>query len=131
MPGVRSQLDRHEWIKHGTCSGVGSERYFSVALKLTEAINASALPRLFAENLGNTLSAAAVARAVDAAFGAGAGRRVGLECVTDGSRRLISGLRFALDGALGDKTDLATLLSAAEPRTGGCRGGVVDPAGLQ
>ena len=36
MPGTQSQLDRHEWIKHGTCAGVDQATYFAAALALTE-----------------------------------------------------------------------------------------------
>ena len=32
MPGTRSLLDRHEWIRHGTCYGSDAETYFRLAL---------------------------------------------------------------------------------------------------
>lgn len=35
MPGTASDLDRHEWIKHGTCYGKSQQEYFSDALNLT------------------------------------------------------------------------------------------------
>ncbi len=131
MPGTRSQLDRHEWIKHGTCAGTDQQGYYATALALTEAVNTSSLPALFMANMGKSLSAARIARAFDADFGAGTGERVTLECVSDGSRRLISGIRIALEGAIADSPDLSTLTRAAPPRKGGCKSGVVDPAGFQ
>ena len=30
MPGMASGLERHEWVKHGTCSGLSQQRYFSL-----------------------------------------------------------------------------------------------------
>src|SRR5262249_37741825 len=42
MPGAQSLLERHEWIKHGTCyGGIASAAYFAKALTLLEEINAS------------------------------------------------------------------------------------------
>src|SRR5262249_19896824 len=34
MPGIRSLLERHEWIRHGTCYGGDAETYFRQALSL-------------------------------------------------------------------------------------------------
>ena len=131
MPGTQSALDRHEWIKHGTCSGGDMDAYYAASLALTDAVNASSLPALFTANLGNSLAAARIADAFDADFGAGTGARVSLECVTDGSRRLISGIRIALSGTIGTDPDLGALAAGAATRSGDCNGGVVDPAGLQ
>jgi len=131
MPGTQSGLERHEWIKHGTCSGTDQIGYYAASLALTDAVNATGLPELFTENMGNSLNIGRIANAFDTAFGAGTGKRVTLECVSDGSRRLISGIRIALEGAIGANPDLGALAAAADVPSGGCKGGVVDPAGLQ
>ncbi len=131
MPGTQSGLERHEWIKHGTCSGTDQMGYYAASLALTDAVNASGLPQLFAGSLGMSLNASRIADAFDEAFGAGTGERVTLECVSDGSRRLISGIRITLEGTITPTPDLGALARAASPRSGGCRGGVVDPVGLQ
>ncbi len=131
MPGALSGLDRHEWIKHGTCSGTDQQSYYAAALALTEAINASSVPRLFVENLGRALTADTVLKALETDLGAGLRGRVALECVTDGSRRLISGIRIALSGQIGEMPDLGALAGAAKPLSRGCKSGIVDPAGLQ
>lgn len=131
MPGTRSLLDRHEWIKHGTCANVDMETYYAASVALTDAVNASSLPTLFVANLGRSLSAVAVAKALDADFGAGTGARMSLECITDGSRRLVSGLRIGLSGAIGNEPDLGALAAGAAPRGADCKSGVIDPAGPQ
>lgn len=131
MPGTQSGLERHEWIKHGTCSGVDQIGYYAASLALTDAVNASGLPKLFADNMGSSLSADRIAATFEEAFGESTGKRVTLECVTDGSRRLVSGIRIALEGAIEANPDLGELAAAAGPRSGGCRGGVIDPVGLQ
>jgi ribonuclease T2 len=128
MPGTRSLLDRHEWVKHGTCSGVDQETYFAVSLALTDAVNRSSLPALFVANMRNSLSASRILEALGEDFGTAAAT---LECVADGSRRLISGLRIRIKGEIAESPDLAALMASAATPSGGCKGGVIDPAGLQ
>lgn len=39
MPGMADCLDRHEWAKHGSCTGLGMADYFSESLRLTQRAN--------------------------------------------------------------------------------------------
>jgi ribonuclease T2 len=39
MPGIADGLERHEWSKHGVCSGLGPEGYFRRVVALAEAAN--------------------------------------------------------------------------------------------
>ncbi len=39
MPGYKSNLHKHEWIKHGTCYGTDANSYFYNALTLTKEID--------------------------------------------------------------------------------------------
>jgi ribonuclease T2 len=132
MPGTTSQLDRHEWIKHGTCfDGSTAQTYFSRAIALVDQLN-SAHPRaLFESKVGSELTSEAIRKAFDAAFGAGAGERVRISCKRDGSRNLIVELTIGLSGEIGDEPSLAELISAAPPTSPGCPRGVVDGVGLQ
>lgn len=57
MPGTADCLDRHEWVKHGTCSGLAAADYFDQSIQLTQRAN----------------------RALGAALGEHAGREVPLE----------------------------------------------------
>jgi ribonuclease T2 len=129
MPGTASQLERHEWIKHGTCSGLSQQAYFSEALALMRAVNGSAPRDLFAQNVGHELTSDQIRSAFDSAFGAGAGERVRVACVKDPSngRRLISELTLGLSGPIGPDSSLASLLMASSPTGAGCPKGVVDP----
>lgn len=126
MPGTRSALHRHEWLKHGTCYGATAEEYFADSLQLMAELNASGVRRLLAARIGARVTAQEVRAAFDQAFGAGAGRRVALDC-EDG---LVTELRISLRGAIRPTTRLADLLAAARPVSGGCPGGRVDPAGF-
>jgi ribonuclease T2 len=135
MPGTRSQLHRHEWIKHGTCiKGATAASYFETSLDLLDVLNATALADLFEANIGKRLSAAQIRAAFEADFGKGAGERVRISCEDDGSRRIISEITIGLKGALPadpDRQAFAALVAASPPIEPGCPGGLVDGAGDQ
>ncbi|MDB5554973.1 MAG: ribonuclease, family [Rhizobium sp.] len=131
MPGTASGFDRHQWVKHGTCSGYVADEYYGRALKLLAALNRSEVQSLFEDNLGATLDEAKVKAAFETAFGTGAGDKVKMRCRKDGDRRIITGLTIGL-GDMGDgEDDLASLITAAGKTKFGCAEGVVDEAGLQ
>ncbi|MBB4956014.1 ribonuclease T2 [Agrobacterium vitis] len=130
MPGTQSALERHEWIKHGTCANLSQQDYFSEAIVLLEALNASDVNALFAGRIGKTVTQDAVQSAFDASFGAGAGRRVKMRCEQDGDRRIVTELTIGL-GDADDKTSLAKRIQAAGGTRFDCDAGIVDPVGLQ
>ncbi len=132
MPGTRSYLDRHEWIKHGTCYSAGDpEEYFAESLVLMEQLNGSAVRDLFLNKTGRVVTRDDVAAAFDTAFGAGAGDRVELVCRQDGMRQLIVELRINLTGRITPAIRMADLMAAADPRRNDCQAGLIDPVGLQ
>lgn len=131
MPGTQSQLDRHEWIKHGTCFPGDAEAYFAASLTLLEQLNASPVRDLFAGNVGKRLTQQQIRAAFDTGFGAGTGDSVRIACEDDGNRTLVSELTLGLWGTIGPTPDLAALLAAANPTRGGCSAGLVDAVGLQ
>lgn len=139
MPGIHSGLERHEWAKHGSCYrqdktgphvGATPDDYFSAALAVLEALNASDVRRLFADRLGERLSRDEIEAAFDAAFGAGAGQRVQVQCTRVDGENLVTELRINLKGDIGDPADLRRLIQAAPPtristKGQGCAGGRV------
>ena len=132
MPSVQSNLDRYEWIKHGTCYPVrDAETYYQDSLRLLRAVNDSAVRELVAANVGREIRSASIRQAFDTAFGKGAGQRVRIACRDDGPRRLIVELTVGLKGDVSSGTEVSDLILAAAPTDPGCPGGVVDPAGLQ
>ncbi|UVK41564.1 ribonuclease [Mesorhizobium sp. AR10] len=134
MPGTASKLDRHEWIKHGTCYGKSQQEYFADALNLMRAVNASPVRDLFTKSIGKQLTSDQIRRAFDSAYGAGAGERVRVSCLVDpsGGRRLIGELTLGLTGPIGPNSSLGDLLQASAPTTkAGCPKGAVDPVGFQ
>ncbi|MDQ0454763.1 ribonuclease T2 family protein [Rhizobium paknamense] len=130
MPGTQSALERHEWIKHGTCSGLEQEAYFSTAIALMDDLNGSAVAKLFAARVGQNVTAMEVQQAFDESFGKNASRRVKMRCERDGERRIITELTIGL-GDTDEKADLKERIQAAGGTSFGCDQGVVDPVGLQ
>lgn len=126
MPGVESKLQRHEWIVHGTCFGASADSYFARAAGLAEAIDASKVSQLFADNVGKTLSADAIRGAFDEAFGPGAGARVVISCHGHGDSRKITELVISLAGDVKGTTGLGDLMRAAQAIPPGCPSGLVD-----
>jgi ribonuclease T2 len=132
MPGTQSNLDRHEWIKHGTCfPGGDMEAYYSQSVRLMRAINGSAMREVVAVNVGKSVQARDLRTAFDKTFGAGAGDRIRISCSRDGNRSLISELTIGLKGEIRDGVALKDLIMASTPTDPGCPEGVIDPVGLQ
>ncbi len=124
MPGTQSVLERHEWIKHGTCyPGGNAETYFKDAIRLTNDVNASAVQEFAAANIGRTIKTSDLRARFDEAFGEGAGDRVRVACSKDG---LISELTIGLKGDISAGTPLRELIAASEPTDPGCPAGVID-----
>lgn len=124
MPGSASHLERHQWVKHGSCYGTGAEAYFGHSLALLDQLNASPVRELFIEHAGRHLSARQIRDAFHGAFGRGAGERVRVHC-EDG---MIVELRIALSGQIHTHARLGELIAQAPGRSVGCRGGRVDKA---
>lgn len=125
MPGLASNLDRHEWYKHGTCYGSTPEVYFRDAVNALKQINSSAVGDLFSKNIGKTITANQIRDAFDKSFGKGTGERVNVRC--DGKR--ISELWINLRGASISGTMSDLIHQAPTVRKLDCTSGLVDPAG--
>lgn len=71
MPGSheRSCLDRHEWVKHGTCSGLDFDGYYDLSLALVSRFAESKTSDYVAANRGKRVSRSAFYRAVAEDFG--------------------------------------------------------------
>ncbi len=128
MPGVQSNLQRHEWVKHGSCYKDGSaEVYYQHSIDLINKLNLSGVNKLFKDNIGKSLSSAQIRTAFDKAFGIGSGAKVNVRC--DRKRKYISELWINLQGEINQATSFADLLKGAKPARNSCQGGLVDKAG--
>lgn len=130
MPGTQSRLERHEWIKHGTCSGGDAQAYFRASLALLTRLNDSEVQDVFATNVGGRLQADTIRNAFDRAFGKGAGQRVTVECERLNGRTIISELRISVNGDIAASPQMDRLLDQAPTRHRGCPAGEIDRVGV-
>jgi len=124
MPGVQSLLERHEWIKHGTCFGGTPDAYFNRAADLVEQVNASAVGQLMSANLGKSVSVPQILKAFDTAFGAGASGAVQVSCQGGHGGSELVEIDVYLAGDVAGPSPLGKLLHAA-PGTSTCQAGVL------
>ncbi len=130
MPGTMSFLERHEWIKHGTCfQGETADVYFSRAITLMTQLNGSKARDLFAGHIGSEISSAQIRDAFNESFGDGAGDRVRVACKRKGARNLIVELTIGLVGEINDDASLSDLIAASGPTDPGCPRGLIDAVG--
>jgi ribonuclease T2 len=122
MPGVLSCLDRHEWIKHGTCAGIGAERYFGEALRLAAAVQATRFAEAISANVGRDVTPAQLSQAFEASFGAGSAKALTLVCSDRGD---LTEMRIALQtGTLEEELDGGDLYLGGPKPESGCPGTV-------
>ncbi|TPW29749.1 ribonuclease [Martelella alba] len=131
MPGTQSGLDRHEWIKHGTCTRFTPQNYYQTAVDLLQQVNGSAVQKVFANNIGKELTAVEIGKAFDDAFGKGASKRIKISCVSDGNRQLIDEITIGLSDQYAPGIAMETLIDGAGSTDIGCDGGIVDAVGNQ
>jgi ribonuclease T2 len=55
MPGHQSCLQNHEWYRHGTCSEMEPDEYFSTAARFVESFATTQLGALLSANVGKRL----------------------------------------------------------------------------
>lgn len=128
MPGVASHLQRHEWIKHGTCYSDSAEVYYKDSLKLINKINDTDISALFANNINQTITAEQIRNAFDEAFGEGSGEKVNIKC---DNRGLITELWINLKGDINKDDNLSSLLQNAPAVNNiSCESGRVDAVGF-
>ena len=131
MPGSRSCLDRHEWIKHGTCTGLGGDAYFDTSLHLLREVEATELANLLRASIGREVSRRDLLQAWERDFGPGTAKALEIVCRRDGSRGLLTELRLALRrDALDEPLSGSMLFREGPPPHGGCPAQIyIDPAG--
>jgi ribonuclease T2 len=96
MPGTASYLERHEWIKHGTCSGYSQETYFSGALSLLNSVYSTNLQALIVNNIGRTITVDDLYSAVEQDYGSVANSSIEFICSNVNNKHYLSEVRYHL-----------------------------------
>jgi ribonuclease T2 len=91
-----------------------------------DQLNDSPLRELFADNIGQSITANQIRAGIDQAFGAGSGGKVRIKCKSG----MITELWLNLKGGIDEETQLSDLLAAGAPTDKGCNAGRVDAAGF-
>lgn len=130
MPGTLSNLQRHEWIKHGSCFGTGPEAYFRTAESLISQLNNSELQHLVATHVGKEVTSADLQAAFEKSFGSGSAGALLIECSKNNGRTLISGISINLQGVLDQTTQLQSVLDTSQRPRPKCSQGVIDSVGV-
>ena len=123
MPGVHSNLHKHEWYKHGTCYGTDAETYFSDAITLVHSVHGSEVSTFFEKNIGKKVTLKQVRARFDSSFGKGTGKSVEMRC----RKGLITELWLHLGG---ESDDLGALLKNGKKVGRSCERGFIDKAGF-
>lgn len=126
MPGVASHLQRHEWIKHGSCYSETPETYYQHSLALLEQINQSPVRQFLQAHIGQRVTADAIRTLFNQTFGEQAGNKVDIRC----RQGMITELWIHLQGEITATTPLRDLLSQAESTPLSCQSGLIDPVGF-
>jgi len=121
MPGYASLLQRHEWIKHGTCYSKDAETYYKDSIRLTNEFNDSAVDELIAKSKGKTLSLKSIRASIAKSFGAQAASRVALRC---DRKNQITELWIGLKGNAASGS-IKSLMTAGKAPSSNCQSGKV------
>jgi len=121
MPGFASLLQRHEWIKHGTCYSKTAEEYYVDSVHLTKQVNLTSLDELITSKKGKKITLSEIQKNVAASLGKQAASRVALRC---GRRNQITELWIGLRGDV-KKTPIATLMAQGKAPQSNCKSGLV------
>jgi ribonuclease T2 len=126
MPGYLSNLQRHEWIKHGTCYGTPANQYYRDSIALTQLVNNSPVGTLLKQHSGKTLTVAKIKATFDTAFGKGSGKKIAVKCDRKGR---LAELWINLKGKYQQGITLNKLLGEADKATkGNCTTAFIDTA---
>jgi len=96
MPGAKSCLDRHEWIKHGTCSGLDGDAYFDASVRLVQEIQTTQLSELLRGNIGEQVFIRDLIQAFEQDFGADAAAALRITCRRGDGGTYLAEIRLAL-----------------------------------
>ena len=93
-PGTMSYLERHEWIEHGTCSGLSQQNFFAPTLAMLNGINASNLGSTVSANVGGHLTLAQLQTAAALDYGTYAKIDIEYLCISSGGKSYLEEVRF-------------------------------------
>ncbi len=117
MPGSQSScLQRHEWYKHGVCSGLSENNYFALSNQLVDMFSKTGFSQKITQNVGKYVKRKNVLKAFDKAFGKGSRKHLGLMCKKVRGTPLLTEIQIRLKTDLSDMSDFKHLFPKQEIR---------------
>jgi len=117
MPGFSSNLQRHEWIKHGTCYSADPETYYADSIRLAKAIDKGSVDELLTSLKGKKVSLRQIRQAMAESFGQEAAKSVGMRC---DRKNQLTELWLGLKGDPATST-IEEMLKAGKKQSTNCR----------
>jgi len=121
MPGYQSNLQRHEYYKHGTCYSKDANKYFFNALKMVRQAD-STIGEYLRQNIGKRVQEMNIKRVATKAFGKDIKYKISLKC----KRGVLSEIWISLKGK-GD--DISNLVKNSKTLHSNCTSAIVDAPG--
>jgi ribonuclease T2 len=121
MPGSQSNLQRHEYYKHGSCYSKDANRYYKDALALTKEVD-FALGEFFRANIGKKVKAIVAKRVATKMLDKDIKNKIAFKC----KGRVLSEVWISLKGQ-GSK--LKELIKNAKPIRSNCTEFIIDAPG--
>jgi ribonuclease T2 len=113
MPGMllNTGEERHQWFKHGTCSGLTENSYFTLLADLTQRINQSGVGDFLVQARGAKVKREDVFKKLDELLGKNARKHINLQCGKDG--KALTEVLVTLPAKLPPGTDIGDLIAKA------------------
>ncbi len=121
MPGSKSNLQRHEYYKHGTCYDSDANRYFLDALTMVKEADQS-IGDFLRQNVGKKIKLINLKRAAVKAFGDDIKYKIAIKC----KGRVLNEIWISLKGK---GNSIKPLLKGAKPIHSTCQEAIVDAPG--
>ena len=109
MPGYISCLQRHEWYKHGSCSGLSENDYYVVSNQLVELFSKTRFSQYVAKNVGRYVNRKVLLKQFDKEFGQGSRHYLALKCKKVRGISLLTEIRIYLKKELSIVSDFKHL----------------------
>ncbi len=121
MPGFQSNLQRHEWYKHGTCYSKDPNRYFQDALNMTKKLD-DTIGEYLRVNLGARVTQYNINKVAKRLISKDIDKKIVMKC----KRGILSEIWVSIKG---QGSDLTTLVKDAKNLRPSCQDAIVDKAG--
>jgi ribonuclease T2 len=121
MPGFKSNLHRHEWIKHGTCYTKDANRYFLDALTLTKKLD-STIGEYLRANIGSKVKTINLKKVASKLIDSNIKNKIAVKC----KRVILNEIWLSIKGK---GSDIKKLIKNAKPIKSNCVEFIVDAPG--